>query len=101
MCACVCVCVCVCVCDNYGKSRLDDKRGPKWEKKKPANPTHFHDDEMNDEHFAFVIEFGDVKPAEVVRPASVVERRHATVVRADVQSRPSRILAQVQSSMIT
>ena len=62
--------------------------------------THFHDDEVNDEHFALVIELADVDPAEVVRPASVVERRHAAVVRSDVQSRPSRILTSSHHRLI-
>lgn len=54
--------------------------------------THFHNDEVNDEHFPFVIELGDVDPAEVVSPSAVVERGDATVVRPDIQSGPSRVL---------
>lgn len=56
------------------------------------NRTHFHNDEVNDEHFPFVIELGDVDPAEMVSPAAVVERRDAAVIRPDVQSGPSRVL---------
>ncbi len=54
--------------------------------------THFHNDEVNDEHFPFVIELGDVDPAEVVSPSAVVERGDATVIRPDIQSGPSRVL---------
>ena len=57
--------------------------------------THFHNDEVNDEHFPFVIELGDVDPAEMVSPAAVVERRDAAVIRPDVQSGPSRVLKTV------
>ena len=54
--------------------------------------TDFHDDQVNDEHFAFVIELGNVNPAEVVGPASIVKRGNAAVVRPDVKTRPARIL---------
>ena len=52
----------------------------------------FHDDEMNDEHFPFVIELGNVHPAEMVSPPAVVERGNAAVIRPDVQSSAFRIL---------
>ena len=51
---------------------------------------------MNDKHFPFVIELGDVDPAEMVSPAAVVERRDAAVIRPDVQSGPSRVLKIVK-----
>lgn len=57
---------------------------------------HLHDDEVNDEHFALVVELGDVEPAEVVRAATVVESGHAAVVRAHVEAHAARILSHVQ-----
>ena len=47
---------------------------------------------MNDEHFALVIELGDVDPAEMVRPASIVKRGNAAVIRPDVKTRSTRVL---------
>lgn len=57
---------------------------------------YLHDDEVNNEHLALVVELGDVHPAEVVRPAAVVERGHAAVVRADVEPHAPRVLPHVQ-----
>lgn len=46
--------------------------------------THFHNNEMYDEHFAFVIELGNIDPAEMMRPATVMESGDATVIGSDV-----------------
>jgi hypothetical protein len=47
---------------------------------------------MDDKHFAFVVELGNVDPAEVVSPTSVVEGGHSAVIRPDVKPSSSRIL---------
>lgn len=47
---------------------------------------------MDDKHFAFVVELGDVDPAKVVSPTSVVEGGHSAVIRTDVEPSSSRIL---------
>jgi hypothetical protein len=54
--------------------------------------SYLHDDEMDDKHFAFVVELGNVDPAEVVSPTSVVEGGHSAVIRPDVKPSSSRIL---------
>lgn len=54
--------------------------------------TDFHDDEVNDKHFAFVIELGNIDPAEMMSATTVVECGDATVIRPDVQSGSSRVL---------
>jgi hypothetical protein len=53
---------------------------------------HLHNDEVNDKHFAFIVELGNVNPAEMVSATSVVERGHSTVIRPNVQSSSSWIL---------
>ena len=55
---------------------------------------HLHNDEVNDKHFAFIVELGNVNPAEMVSATSVVERGHSTVIRPNVQSGSSWILSR-------